>query len=308
MRRVVLAVVLVFHSVTLATGQSAKATAWLADPSHAARIAAAERDIVAVVPDDAEPLRLTLQRWMELYKIPGLSVAVFDQHTVIWAKAYGVKEAGQSDRVTLDTLFQAGSISKPVTAMAALHFVETGRWSLDEAINTRLVSWKLPLNDLQKDQKVTLRRLLSHNAGTTVHGFPGYAVGNIGRAYGWKGLDPEADAPSVTADLLARLKGLDHAIAWYRAAHAAGGKGFGPGFLNSLGYRLLQAGQVADAVKVFGVNVELYPDDANAYDSLGEGQMAAGNTKAAIANYRKSLEMDPKNENAKKMLQRLEGK
>jgi tetratricopeptide (TPR) repeat protein len=141
----------------------------------------------------------------------------------------------------------------------------------------------------------------------------GFAIFNrladsIGRAYGWKGLDPEPDSPSVTADLLVRLKGLDEAIAWYRAARATGRGGFGPGFLNSLGYRLLTSGQVPDAVKVFQVNVELYPDDANAYDSLGEGQMAAGNTKAAIENYRKSLAMDPKNENAKKMLLKLEAK
>ena len=61
-------------------------------------------------------------------------------------------------------------------------------------------------------------------------------------------------------------------------------------------------------MKVFEANVQLYPDDANAYDSLGEGQMAAGNTKAAIENYRKSLAMDPKNENAKKMLLKLEAK
>lgn len=52
----------------------------------------------------------------------------------------------------------------------------------------------------------------------------------------------------------------------------------------------------------------MYPDDANAYDSLGEGHMTAGNTTAAIANYRRSLEMDPKNENATKMLIKLQGK
>ena len=102
---------------------------------------------------------------------------MFDQRQLVWAKAYGVRQAGQPDVVTLETLFQAGSISKPVSAMAALHFVEAGRWGLDEAINDRLVSWKLPVNDFQKDQPVTLRRLLSHSAGTTVHGFPGYAVG-----------------------------------------------------------------------------------------------------------------------------------
>jgi tetratricopeptide (TPR) repeat protein len=81
-----------------------------------------------------------------------------------------------------------------------------------------------------------------------------------------------------------------------------------PSDLNTLGYRLLRAGQVADAVKVFEANVEWYPQDANAYDSLGEAQVAAGNTKAAIENYRKSLDMDPSNENARKMLQKLAGK
>ena len=93
-RSVVLAVVLMLHSTTIAAGQSAKAaTEWLADPTHAAKIAAAERELVAVVPGEPEPLRLTLQRWMDLYKIPGLSVAVFDQQKLVWAKAYGVKEA-----------------------------------------------------------------------------------------------------------------------------------------------------------------------------------------------------------------------
>ncbi len=428
----------------------------------------------------------------------------------MWAKAYGVRQAGQPDVVTLDTLFQAGSISKPVTAMAALRHVEAGRWSLDDPINDRLVSWKLPANDLQKDQRVTLRRLLSHNAGTTVHGFPGYAVGapvptvvqvldgeppantapvrvdivpgskvrysgggttivqlmmtdqlkkpfpeimaetvlrplgmdhssyeqplpaeraamtavgtrrggqpvegrwhiypemaaaglwttpsdlarvaievslahagkssrvlsqamtrqmltpqaedfglgfavdpeddafghngadegfqaylrafvgsgrgvvimansdngfaifnrladSIGRAYGWKGLEAGDDPPSATADLLAKLQGTERALAWYREARAKRVERLGPSDLNTLGYRLLGAGQIADAVKVFEANVQLYPDDANAYDSLGEGQMAAGNTKAAIENYRKSLADGPeereREENARK--------
>ena len=52
----------------------------------------------------------------------------------------------------------------------------------------------------------------------------------------------------------------------------------------------------------------IYPDDANAYDSLGEGHMKAGNVKAAIENYRKALQMDPSNENARKMLKQLEGR
>jgi CubicO group peptidase (beta-lactamase class C family) len=123
-----------------------------------------------------EPVRLSIQRWMELYKVPGLSVAVFDKHALVWAKGYGVTQAGGSEPVTVDTLFQAASISKAVTALAVAHHAEQGKWSLDANINDKLLSWKVPDNEFTKEQKVTLRRLLSHSAGLTVHGFPGYNV------------------------------------------------------------------------------------------------------------------------------------
>jgi len=73
-------------------------------------------------------------------------------------------------------LFQAGSISKPVAATGALYLVEHGKLALDEDVNRKLVSWKVPENEFTKDQKVTLRRLMSHSAGLTVHGD---AVGNV---------------------------------------------------------------------------------------------------------------------------------
>ena len=75
--------------------------------------------------------------------------------------------------------------------------------------------------------------------------------------------------------------------------------------MNEAGYSLLRTGKVSDAVKLFEANVALYPDDANAYDSLGEGQMAAGLKEAAIANYKKSLQMNPNNPGAIKMLEKL---
>ena len=65
------------------------------------------------------------------------------------------------------------------------------------------------------------------------------------------------------------------------------------------------AGKTADALKLFKANVDLYPADANAYDSLGEGQVTAGLTSEAIASYRKALEMNPANTNAIKMLEKL---
>jgi CubicO group peptidase (beta-lactamase class C family) len=113
---------------------------------------------------------------MKFYKVPGVSVAVIKDFKVEWARAYGVKDLQTNEPVTTETLFQAGSISKSVNAMVAMKKVEQGKISLDQNINEKLVSWKLPDNEFTAKKKVTLRNLLSHTAGTTVHGFPGYAV------------------------------------------------------------------------------------------------------------------------------------
>jgi CubicO group peptidase (beta-lactamase class C family) len=122
------------------------------------------------------PVRLDLQQLMQLFKVPGLSIAVIDNFQIVWAKGYGVIEAGSTTPVTPRTLFQAGSISKPVAATGALYLVEQGKLSLDEDVNQKLKSWKVPENEFTKNEKVTLRRLMSHSAGLTVHGFPGYDV------------------------------------------------------------------------------------------------------------------------------------
>ncbi len=122
------------------------------------------------------PQRLDLEKLMQLFKVPGLSIAVIDNFQIVWAKAYGVIEAGSTTPVTTRTLFQAGSISKPVAATGALYLVEHGKLSLDEDVNQKLTTWKVPENEFTKNQKVTLRRLMSHSAGLTVHGFPGYDV------------------------------------------------------------------------------------------------------------------------------------
>lgn len=148
------------------------------DLSDGERIHRIETNVFSItLGEDESPLELNLLRLMELYKIPAVSVAVIDNYKIAWAKAYGVTEAGGTTPVTTHTLFQAGSISKPVTAAGALCLVERGKLSLDQDVNKKLVSWKVPENEFTQDQKVTLRRLMSHSAGLTVHGFPGYAAG-----------------------------------------------------------------------------------------------------------------------------------
>ena len=118
----------------------------------------------------------SIEERLKFYKCPGLSVAVIKDFKVLWARAYGVKDLETKEPITTETLFQAGSISKSVNATIAMKKVEQGKISLDANINEKLASWKLPENELTAKKPVTLRRLLSHTAGTTVHGFPGYAI------------------------------------------------------------------------------------------------------------------------------------
>jgi CubicO group peptidase (beta-lactamase class C family) len=108
--------------------------------------------------------------------IRGLSLAIIKDGRIVVARGYGVVDEGSRAPVPTSTLFQAGSISKPVSALGALHLVEAGKLSLDDDVNTKLTSWKVPENRFTISEKVTLRRLLSHSAGLTVHGFPGYDV------------------------------------------------------------------------------------------------------------------------------------
>ena len=128
--------------------------------------------VIAGRPLPAKPLA---QRMTDL-KTPGVSVAVINNGAVEWAKGYGVTETGTSTPVTTHTLFQAASISKSIAALGALRLVEQGKLVLDEDVNAKLTSWKVPENDFTTTEKVTLRRLLSHSAGLTVHGFRGYAA------------------------------------------------------------------------------------------------------------------------------------
>jgi CubicO group peptidase (beta-lactamase class C family) len=106
-----------------------------------------------------------------------VSVAVADSGRIVWARGFGLKQVGTADSVDGETLFQAASISKPVTGTAMLKLVEEGKLSLDEDVNRYLKSWRFPDNEFTTKEKVTLRRLVSHTAGLTIHGFPGYEVG-----------------------------------------------------------------------------------------------------------------------------------
>jgi len=117
-----------------------------------------------------------MEKTLKDWNAPGIGVGIVVGDKLVFAKGYGVTEFGGSQRVDTATLFQAGSISKPVAAMVALKRVQDGKIALDENINNKLQTWKLPDNEFTAKKKVTLANLLSHTGGLTVHGFPGYAV------------------------------------------------------------------------------------------------------------------------------------
>jgi CubicO group peptidase (beta-lactamase class C family) len=116
----------------------------------------------------------TLADRMKQLNVPGVSIAVIHNGKIEWARGFGVRDSAGTP-VDADTMFQAGSISKPLAAMAALRLVQSGKLSLDTDINTYLTSWKFPSDPIAGGKTITLRELLTHTAGTTVHGFPGYA-------------------------------------------------------------------------------------------------------------------------------------
>jgi CubicO group peptidase (beta-lactamase class C family) len=158
-------------------------TALLAASAFAAPLEAQNTHVAAVengllpsvrIHGQTQPMRLTER--MAFHKVPGVSIAVINNGRLEWAKGYGVLEAGGTTPVDTATLFQAASISKPVAATAALQLVRSGRVDLDRDVNSWLTSWHVPANAFTAQHAVTLAGLISHTAGFTVHGFPGYDV------------------------------------------------------------------------------------------------------------------------------------
>ncbi|MBX9788178.1 MAG: beta-lactamase family protein [Pirellulales bacterium] len=136
-----------------------------------------EQAVVKRIHYAGEPATASLAERMRELHVPGVSVAVVAGGRIAWQQAYGLADAGTSAAVTDQTDFQAASMSKPLTALAALALVDQGKLALDSDINQHLKRWQIPANEFTAKQPVTLRLLLSHRAGTTVSGFPGYKAG-----------------------------------------------------------------------------------------------------------------------------------
>lgn len=147
------------------------------DVAIARRIAAVENGLGPAWSLVGKPYRFrTIRQEMTRLHIPGASVAVIHHGKLEWAKGYGVTQY-RGAPITPETIFQAGSISKPITALAVLRLVQQGKLSFDTDVNSYLRSWKVPPNEFTRKSSVTVRGLLSHTAGISVGGFNGYSPG-----------------------------------------------------------------------------------------------------------------------------------
>jgi CubicO group peptidase (beta-lactamase class C family) len=113
-----------------------------------------------------------IEEAMKSHGVLGASVAIIDDFEVVYARGFGFAEPGRP--VDTDTLFQAASLTKPVSAVLAAAAAEEGLVDLDADVAGTLTSWRLP--PLPYDGSITLRMLLAHRAGTNVPGFPGYRL------------------------------------------------------------------------------------------------------------------------------------
>lgn len=191
--------------VALAIGSASSATVEAAPVSVDARIARVESGLsLPVVIKGSGGGKMDLRERMAFHKVPAVSIALIENGRVEWARAYGMVSAdGEPPRpATVDTLFQAASVSKPVSALGAMQLVQQGTLSLDAPANDQLKGWKIPDNAFTRATPPTLRMLLNHSAGTTVHGYFGYPQGQTLPTF-LQVLDgiPPADSDPVRVDV-----------------------------------------------------------------------------------------------------------
>lgn len=128
------------------------------------------------------------------------------------------------------------------------------------------------------------------------------ALGGEQPAFDWLKYD-RYDSPSMQFARAVQEKGPSPAIAEFRSALMRGD--ISEHSINSLGYQLLGSKQTVQAIRIFQLNVELFPQSSNVYDSLGEAYLDNGEKELAIQNYRRSLDLDPKNSKAAEMIKKI---
>lgn len=143
-----------------------------------ARIEKFEREVAPMWVAQGETAKpRSLGETLVEHAVPGMSVAIWEDGKIVVARTYGTVRQGTDQAPSPRTLFQAGSVSKSIVAVAALRLVDLGKVRLDDPVDRSLTSWKLPASTFTEKRTPTLRQLLNHTSGMGVHGFLGYAQG-----------------------------------------------------------------------------------------------------------------------------------
>lgn len=144
-------------------------------PETLEKIKAVENNLTGnILLNDEQPG--TIAEKMAKYQVNGMSLAVIHDYKIAWAKGYGWADLAEKRPVTTETLFEPGSISKTLNAVGILKLAQEKKLDLNTDINTYLSSWKFPYDSLSKGKPITLAHILSHQAGLSVHGFPGHNI------------------------------------------------------------------------------------------------------------------------------------
>lgn len=181
------------------------------DPLHGQAVATDLESRIRIFESSLRPrgegsdpsIRWTIEERMAHHGVAGVSVAVIEDGALLWAKGYGLKQAGTDDATDVGSVFSVGSVSKVGTAAITLRLVDEGLLDVDRPVNEYLQRWKVPSNELTEREPVTLRRIMSHTAGLTVHGFqdfqPGEDLPDVVQILNGA---PPAKNPPVRVDLL----------------------------------------------------------------------------------------------------------
>jgi len=155
----------------------------------------------AVTAGDLDSLIAALDQnvpgYLAAYYTPGAGIALVENGELVWSQGFGLADQENNVPATAETVYQIASISKTVAATGILRLVEQGKLDLDAPASQYLTRWQIPESAINEND-VTIRRLLSHSAGLSVHGYPGY--------------EPDAALPSLEEALSGHPLGPDYSV------------------------------------------------------------------------------------------------
>ncbi|PWN67797.1 serine hydrolase domain-containing protein [Chryseobacterium oncorhynchi] len=122
---------------------------------------------------------LKVEQQLEKYKLPGVSLVVFENYKIVYSNQVGVKSMNSKEKLDVNTAFSTASITKPITALLCHILEEKGLINLDEPIDKYLKRWHLPKSKFTENNSPTWKQFFNHTSGTNQGGFSDYYEGDV---------------------------------------------------------------------------------------------------------------------------------